>query len=272
VTSPIPPLRWVGGKRRQASQLRQILSCAERDPQSRYIEPFLGGGSVYFAWQPERAVLSDANPHLISFFQSMARHPLRVLEEAEKLVGLVGKQDYLDLRDEFNTLAACPRRSAIFLYLNMTGFNGIWRVNREGRYNVPYGDRSFRLPSLDAWRAVSVSVRRASLRCEDWRRSLNRATVHDVIFVDPPYLRSDAKESFVRYTKGAFSTQEHMDLAARLIELDALGCQIVVTIGDDPTIRELYAGFKRTPLNGSFTVRPRGPRESSGELLFRNFG
>lgn len=257
---------------RYATELARILDSATWSKASRYVEPFVGGASVYFELAPERARLADANPDLIFFYQCIAASADSVYEIAKELSGRTTQAEFLEYRSEFNRTESGFRKAALFLYLNRTCFNGIWRVNRQGYFNVPFGSRELRLAHIDEWRSASKILRRADVSCVDWAVSLSDLSKEDVVFIDPPYHRSSAVESFARYTKGVFSEADHRALAARVEDLNRRGCQIVLTVSDSPLVRELYPDFKVSVLGGWYTVGAKGSHLASNEIVLRNFG
>ncbi|GCD92132.1 Dam family site-specific DNA-(adenine-N6)-methyltransferase [Nocardioides sp. LS1] len=265
-------LRWVGGKVRYAPELARILASAKWARGSRYVEPFVGGASVYFALGPKRALLADANPDLVSFYQCVSDSAQAVYEIARGLSGRTSNAEFLDYRAEFNELQSGTRKAALFLYLNRTCFNGVWRVNRQGNFNVPFGSRELTMPELGAWLEVSASLKSADIQCSDWAATVNTVSKQDVVFIDPPYHQANSTESFARYTKGVFSEGDHRALAARVDALDALGCQILLTVSDSSLIRDLYPNFKISELGGWYTVGAKGSHLRSNEIVLRNFG
>src|SRR5262245_34287533 len=145
-----PPLRWVGGKQRYSRKVSSYLEVP-RGQRGLYFEPFLGGGSVFWAVRPHEGVLGDLNKDLIEFYRYLSEAPEELWNSVKAIGQDVNADTYYPARDEFNGEATGLRRAALFLLLNRCGFNGIWRVNRKGQYNVPFGGRSLCLPDLNEW-------------------------------------------------------------------------------------------------------------------------
>jgi DNA adenine methylase len=213
------PLRWAGGKRWLVSRLRRLAGDADF---GTYHEPFLGGGSVFlglrgFSW----AYLSDANEELMETFATIRDHPKRVADGARLYANTA--ETYYEVRD------SAPRgriaRAARFLYLNHTSFNGIYRVNLNGRYNVPFGGgRNAQIPTADDLRAVSDRLKRSSLRTRDFAECIDQVRAGDLVFLDPPYTVAHNNNGFVKYNQRLFSFEDQhrlSDLIDQIKERDA---------------------------------------------------
>jgi DNA adenine methylase len=237
----------------------------------RYVEPFVGGGSVFLGLQPGRGTLGDLNRDLISFYEYLRDVPRELREEAERLDGAGTRIAYDKARDEFNSGATGLRRAALFLFLNRTGFNGIWRVNRMGTYTVPFGHRRLALIPVADWMACSNALKRAKLVCGDYRATLKRVARGALVYLDPPYLDTSGKELFSRYTLAGFSRSDHVALRDEVDRLTRDGALVLLTIRDDPFIRNLYDDYKVDVALVSSTVGARGSHKLVSDLLIRNF-
>ena len=185
-----PFLRWVGGKRRLASNL---LNYLPRDIEERlYCEPFVGAGSLFFALQPQKAFISDLNDHLIKCYLAVRDKPDLVFSYLNDHAKKSCREYYYEVRGKYNR---CNNRdsfsvaqAARFIYLNQTSFNGVFRVNKRGEYNVPYGlkEPPF-LPSLDHLRSVSKALKHARLAVLPFEEAIVDATASDFHYLDPPY-------------------------------------------------------------------------------------
>ena len=160
-------LRWVGGKARLASQLKGLIpSLGDGE---RYYEPFLGAGSLFFKLGPARSVIGDRNDALMCCYKQVKRRPDLVWRHLAKLIQLADESSYYEAREAFNTIENSPRRAALFIYLNRTCFNGIWRVSRAGAFNVPYGAPNRTIfPTRKALFAVAGALRKAKLISSDF--------------------------------------------------------------------------------------------------------
>ena len=264
------PLRWLGGKQRLSRLLRGLLS-QKLGQATTYFEPFLGGGSVFFTVNPSSAVLGDVNPDLINFYRFLANAPAELRQTAEGMDSDGRLRTYMDARNEFNNGAAGMRRAALFLYLNRTGFNGIWRVNRKGAYTVPFGYRRLSLISEEDWQWASAVLRTADIRCADYRVTLDGVQQGDIVFLDPPYFDSSRRELFSRYTLAGFDWKDHQRLHEEVQRLTALGANVLLTIRDDPSVWELYKEFRIDWTCVRSTVGAKGPHTRVSDLIVRNF-
>lgn len=234
-----PLLKWAGGK---TQLLAEILPRIPKQ-YGRFIEPFFGGGAVFFAARPENGIIADINPELVNLYRSVAidvngviAH-LRSYENTEEVFYAVRSLDWTKL----SNIEAAART----IFLNRTCFNGLYRVNKSGRFNVPFG--RYKNPKIideGALRAASLLLRRAKIICGDYKTVLNEnARPGDFIFLDPPYLPVSSSADFIQYTKERFSEQDHVDLAAEVKRLHELGCHVVLTNSNHPLVHELYRNF-----------------------------
>lgn len=234
---PKPILKWAGGKTQLLSELLPKV------PKSfnRYIEPFFGGGALFFAIQPEKAIISDSNPELINMYRQVADDAdgvvscLKIYENTAEMFYEVRDQEWTDLSKS--------EAAARTIYLNHTCFNGLYRVNKQGRFNVPYGKYTNpRICDEDALYAASHLLKKAQIICGDFFLVLeNNAKEGDFIFLDPPYLPVSEYADFKRYTKEQFYEEDHVELAKIVTRLQERGCNIILTNSNHPLVHELYA-------------------------------
>jgi len=233
-----PVLKWAGGKQQLVSRLLPHIPAAY----GRYIEPFLGGGALFFAVAPQRAILADANPELIHLYGILAQRPEELITALQGLAP--DEATYYRLRGQDPAELHPVERAARSLYLNRLCYNGLYRVNRAGRFNVPYGrHRNPRLCDPDALRAAGRALGSAVLLCADYRTVLRQARAGDMIYLDPPYLPVSGTADFKRYTAHQFGAADHAALAAEVRRLHDLGCHVLVTHSRHPLVAELYGGF-----------------------------
>lgn len=240
-THSSPFLRWAGSKRRLIPSLIPLLQSA-----SRLVEPFVGSGSVFLAADYPRLLLADTNPVLISLYKHLQRDPSCIVEQARALFIEANRTPtgYVKLRERFNSLHDLSiERSALFLYLNKFGFNGLYRTNKKGECNTPYGHPK-NLPSYPeaALWEFAQRIRSAEIVCDDFESVMNRATPGDVVYCDPPYAKQEDKESFTAYGEKGFGWGDQERLARKARELSRLGITVVVSNHDTCATRLLYAG------------------------------
>jgi DNA adenine methylase len=241
VASPI--IKWVGGK----TKLLPELTARLPDRFERYYEPFAGGAALFFRIAPERAVLADSNTDLIGLYTCIARDVAGVIRKLEHHRTAHSEAHYYATRERWNDREhswSSADRAATFIYLNKTCFNGLWRVNRAGAFNVPIGrytDPPICVP--DALRAASALLHRATLRCADYRSAVGDARRGDFLYFDPPYDPVTQTANFTSYTPDAFGPDHQRALADTARSLVARGCRVMLSNSDTLFIRSLYKGF-----------------------------
>lgn len=237
MTAPI--VKWAGGKRRLLPELRK------RVPETfgTYFEPFAGGAALFFALAPECAVLTDANEALMRAYAAVAVFTDEVCALLEEHRRYHDDVHYRVVRDLWNTSRESftePLRAAVFLYLNRTCFNGLWRVNKRGEFNVPMGDYRDPLAGyVDKVRAAAPVLARADIRAGDYWMHVMRAVAGDFVYFDPPY-----DGTFTAYTPDGFGEDDQRALATNALDLVERGVHVLLSNADTPLIRSLYAGWK----------------------------
>ena len=242
-----PFLRWPGGKRFLVSYLLDYVPTDF----GRYFEPFLGGGAMFFALQPAKAVLSDKNAPLISCYQAVKDGPRLVEQSLRRLPN--SKADYYLVRRMKPRTAHTS--AARLIYLSALAFNGIYRENRDGDFNVPYGGRTDRVVTdgLDLSRNGGA-LTSAELKCCDFDAALADAKKGDLVYLDPPYTVAHENNGFVKYNSQIFSWDDQRRLAATAQRLAEKGCHVIITNAHHRSIRELYDGFRLYRLDRSSRV------------------
>lgn len=236
-----PILKWAGGKQQLLPELARRVPPAY----GRYIEPFFGGGALFFALAPRRAVIADANPELVNLYRQVAA---RVEEVIAALVPMAVSEEafYAERALRFEDLDPV-RAAARTLYLNKTCYNGLYRVNRSGAFNVPFG-RHARPPRVcdpDRLRAAARLLAGAEILCGDYRAVLDRtARRGDFVFLDPPYLAVGPTADFKRYTATQFREADHEAMAPVIEDLARRGCHVVLTNANHPRLHALYAAHE----------------------------
>lgn len=239
-----PFLKWAGGKTRLLGVLSELLP----DEIETYYEPFLGGASLFYHLAQQgrfrHAVLNDCNPELVNCYRVVRDFVPELVEQLGALQ--VSKEIFEELRGIDPTSLSPVRRAARMIYLNKTGFNGLYRVNRLGRFNVPWGDyKSPKVVDEGNLRACShVLNGAATLLDGDFVEAVGKAKAGDVVYFDPPYVPLSPTASFKAYTKDGFTLNDQQRLAICVRELASKGVLVLVSNSDTPTVRELYAGFE----------------------------
>ncbi len=247
-----PFLKWPGGKRWLTRYMASILGCRRY---RRYFEPFLGGGAVFFALQPEVATLSDVNADLISTYTQVKRHPHELIRRLRQLP--VDQATYSRFREEEPTNRM--DRAVRFLYLNRTSFGGIYRLNRKGGFNVPFGGGE-RTPA-PLWEdglllGASRSLTSAEICAGDFEDVLTGASRGDLVYCDPTYTVAHNNNGFVRYNERNFSWADQRRLAALCRRLVKRGATVVVSNAANDEILDLYSCPEVHRVTRSSTVCP----------------
>jgi DNA adenine methylase len=268
-----PFIKWVGGKGRLRHALEALMPKGV--DLMRHVEPFTGGGALFFARGPERALLCDINRDLIGTYESVRDDVSSVIRALEKLSKGHGKDRYYEVRERYNARSerAKAERAAMFIYLNKTCFNGLYRVNRRGEFNVPMG--RYTNPTIldrDVLYAASSALASAEIKCASFESLLEYARPGDFVYLDPPYEPVSRTANFTAYAQDGFSQEDQRRLRDVYRELDRRGSKLMLSNSDVPFIRELYRGFRidtvQAPRAVSCDASARGP---VSEVVVRNY-
>jgi DNA adenine methylase len=265
-----PFLRWAGGKSKIVGSLKACLPPPAS--YNRYIEPFLGGGSLFFAVSPKEAILGDLNEDLINCYVQVSMHPYAVWSRLQAHLRSHSRQYYLQLRSRLRNGDALER-AARFIYINKSAFNGIYRVNRRGEFNVPYGPTlgGPALPTKVALANASKALRHATLLVASFEETCNLARPGDLVYLDPPYLPAGKSAFFTHYTADRFGERDHKHVAGVFRELDKRGCLLMMSNCDQRIIRALYQGYRVRKLDVTRWLGSDGNRFKARELVITNF-
>lgn len=240
-----PFVKWAGGKTRLLSALLPHVPARF----NRYHEPFLGGGAMLFAvgtTAPGGAVVGDLNEELVNAWQVVQSSPADLHGALAIYEARDSETFYYEARGV--RLTEPIDRAAHFIYLNRTSWNGLYRVNRWGEFNVPWGARAFRRPSLESLIASSRSLATVTVGVRDFREALDLAEPGDFVYLDPPYLRISDTSKFNGYTERRFRLADLIELAETLRALTARGVTWLLSNRDSAEMRELFAGNAFVPL------------------------
>lgn len=247
--SPKPFVKWVGGKRQLLQQFRSMNLYPPEgfNPETAtYFEPFVGGGAVFFDLKPKKAVLSDMNFELIATYDVIKNDVENLIKKLKYLKGRVSKEYFLKIRQKNIQKLSPLDIAARFIYLNRTCFNGMFRVNSSGQFNVPYGKNANpMICDEDNLRKVSKSLKNIKIFHEDYKKVLDRAKKGDFVYFDPPYYPLNKTSSFTSYTKEAFLEKEQMELSSTFLELHNRGCFVMLSNSNTPFIKELYSNLSK---------------------------
>lgn len=223
-----PVLRWAGSKRALLPELIQRLPAG-----SRYIEPFAGSACLYFATRPRRAVLADHNDALIGFYKTLRRRPRDVAAELQRWD--TDSETYYKVRAIEPSSLSAAARAARFLYLNRLCFNGVYRTNRGGAFNVPYGTRPGSMPTETMLVRTATALRACELRCGDFESTVADVCAGDVVYLDPPYTQRP-EAAYGMYGYGSFDASDLDRMIACLGRIDDVGATFLFSYADVPEI------------------------------------
>lgn len=266
--SPRPFLKWAGGKGQLLEQLRPLLP----ESHERYFEPFVGGAALFFALRPKRATLTDVNEELIDCYRA-------VRDRVDEVIAALGNHTYEQthyyrIRELDPGALSPPERAARTIFLNRTGFNGLYRVNNSGRFNVPFG--RYVNPSIcnpPQLRACSAALRGAIIEVGDFEAILEHAGRGDFVYLDPPYSPVSSTSNFTSYNAGGFGFHHQKRVANLFASLDARGVRVMLSNSDDPEIPPLYSGFQIDRVEALRSINSKSAaRGRVGEIVIRNYG
>jgi DNA adenine methylase len=273
----VPLLKWAGGKR----QLRSELTYRLPDRWGTYFEPFIGGGALLVELanlgRLDRAVIGDKNPELVNLYRVVKQDPgglARALAD-EKFRN--DDESFRQLKAEFNGLIGTGRRpverAALLVYLNKHSYNGLWRVNRKGHYNVPFGKYArLSLPSHQSLLKFSQMLGDVTLMHADFERIVRTAKRGDFVYFDPPYHPLSKTARFTDYTTGGFSFTDQERLARVFQRLSDKGVRLMLSNSDMPAIEELYDGFTISTVSAKRFINCKGGKRSGAlELIVTNY-
>jgi DNA adenine methylase len=300
-TAARPVLKWAGGKGRLLDQFEEMFPAALRAGRlRRYVEPFIGGGAVFFHIAQQcslrEAVLCDVNPELILAYKVLQRDPELLIGELDslereylKLPEARRKSFYYEIRDSYNASPAAhadgydplwAHRAARMIFLNKTCFNGLYRVNRSGHFNVPHG--RYACPCIcdqDNLRAASALLRDATLLCTDFTAALDYADEGAFIYYDPPYRPLNPTSNFTAYAAGSFTDDDQRRLANVFRSAHRAGALQMLSNSDprnenpeDDFFERLYRGFTISRVSAARMInRNTGGRGPISELVITNY-
>ena len=262
-----PILKWAGGK----TQLLEHLLPKIPKEYNKYIEPFFGGGALFFALNPNNSIIADSNPELINLYRVIAKDVNSLISELKNLKN--EKDFFYDMRkkefSELSEIAAAART----IFLNKTAFNGLYRVNKKGQFNVPFG--YYKNPKIldeDQLLAASKLLKKTKILLGDFKDVLcENAKKGDFIFLDPPYLPVSKFSDFKRYTKEQFHEKDQISLANLVNKLSKKGCHILLTNSNHPLIHELYKDFNIDIYKTKRNINSKSTNRKGEDIIVSNF-
>lgn len=266
-----PIVKWVGDKRQLMFELLKNMPANY----NRYFEPFIGGGALFFELQPENAYISDMNEELINLYSVVRDDVDGLIEDLEKHE--VSKEYFLNIRnidrtEMFSKLSNIERASR-FIYLNRTCFNGLYRVNSQGQFNVPFGNYSNpRIIDENNLKNCSELLKNTEIKVADFSEILTKVQKGDFVYFDPPYVPLNDTSSFTSYTKAGFDIDMQFKLRDVCDELDSMGVKFMLSNSDTKLVNELYSNYEIKKVFATRAVNANADgRGKITEVLVRNY-
>lgn len=266
-----PIVKWVGGKRQLMFELLKNMPKSY----NRYFEPFIGGGALFFELQPENAYISDMNEELINLYSVVRDNVYELISDLSKHE--ISKEYFLEIRNldrtsEYKNLSDVQRASR-FIYLNRTCFNGLYRVNSQGQFNVPFGNyKNPRIVDENNLLNCSELLKNTEIKCADFSEILTKVKRGDFVYFDPPYVPLNETSSFTSYTKDGFDMDMQFKLREVCDELDSMGVMFMLSNSDTKFVNELYSNYEIKKVFASRAVNANAEgRGKITEVLVRNY-
>lgn len=267
-----PVVKWAGGKRQLLDRIVERMPKEYND----YYEPFIGGGAVLFGARPDNAVINDINSELINLYITIKENPADFIEQMHRLDAIDCDKDfYYKQRDRYNTLLRDKELSVelavLFVWLNKHCFNGLYRVNGKGFFNVPWNNKGSGA-SIDDDNIFEMSefLQHVAILNGDFEVSLKTAKCGDFVFIDSPYAPLNAT-SFESYTKEGFAEEEHRRLAKVFENLTERGCYCMLTNHNTPLIQELYSKYTIEEVDVKRLINRNADSRNGKEIIVRNY-
>ena len=270
-----PFLKWAGGKRQLLNQIKERMPKEYND----YYEPFIGGGAVLFELQPEEATINDINTSLINVYRQVKDNTEEFIELVKKLDSEMwedGKEYYLDIREKYNDKLLKKEYdlelAALFTFMNKHCFNGLYRVNKKGLFNVPYNKSRRTSIEEDAVRETAKYLKTVNILEGDFEEACKDAKKGDFIFFDSPYAPLNPT-SFEAYTKEGFDVESHKRLAQLYDELTERGCYCMLTNHNTEFINELYSnkGYRIDVVSVKRMINSDASNRKGEEVIICNY-
>jgi DNA adenine methylase len=266
-----PIVKWVGGKRQLMFELLKNMPKSY----NRYFEPFIGGGALFFELQPENGYISDMNEELINLYLVVQNNVYDLISDLNKHEN--SKEYFLKIRnidrlDDYKNLSNVERASR-FIYLNRTCFNGMYRVNSQGQFNVPFGHyKNPRIVDADNLINCSNLLKQTEIKYSDFSAILDKVQKGDFVYFDPPYVPLNETSSFTSYTKDGFNIDMQFKLKDVCDELNSMGVKFMLSNSDTKFVNELYSNYDIKKVFASRQINANADgRGKITEVLVKNY-
>lgn len=272
-----PFLKWVGGKKKIIPQIKQYIP----ENYCRYFEPFIGGGALFFDLEPKIAYINDINKILISAYKNIKNHPYEIIKKLEDLQKIFYEKNneerkiyFYEIRDAFNnTEYDSFLKTSYIIFLNKTCYNGMYRENSKGKFNVPFG--RYKNPKiLDEKNILAVSKLLQNVIITDYsfEKAVENAESGDFIYFDPPYHPLSITSNFTSYSNGGFTKKDQIKLRDVFKDLHKRNCFVMLSNSDTEFIREIYEEFTQKTVSAARSINCKAAgRGKINELLIMNY-
>lgn len=274
-----PLLKWAGGKRHIASKIEKYFPSNWRE--GVYFEPFFGGGAIFFHLEPKESIISDLNPRLIGFYKILKKQSDELLVEIKRISTKFNKVEesqkknfYLDVREKYNNSENNSLESASLLYiLNKLCFNGLYRENSKGLFNVPFGDKKvFPEIPIESFKKNSRLLKNTKIINSDFEKAIAEAKNGDIIYFDPPYVPVNQTSNFTAYQASGFPLDAQERLAKKMVELAKSNVRAICSNSDTEITREIFKGLNQFQISAPRMVSAKSSgRGTVTELVITNF-
>ena len=270
-----PFVKWAGGK----TQLLEKIWERTPNEYGTFYEPFVGGGAVFFNAKPANGVINDINEELINIYRQLKNDPIPVIKAVNELDRNGGdKEYYYNLRERYNEKISKKELdvecAALLIWINKHCFNGLYRVNSKGLFNVPYNNKTTG-KSIDEDNLMNIGyyLKEANIdiRCDDFVETCKDVKEGDFVYFDSPYLPVSETARFTDYTKDGFSMEDHERLAELYKELDKKGAKVMLSNHNVKLAYELYAGFKIEPIEVRRSINSNAKKRTGKEVIITNY-
>lgn len=256
-----PIIKWAGGKRWLVKKAPELFPKEF----NTYIEPFLGGGAVFFHLKPEKSILSDVNSELINTYNAVKENHKEIIVLLEAHQKKHSEEHYYFVRA--NEPENKIEQAARMLYLNRTCWNGLYRVNLKGKFNVPIGTKLNILHDIDSFSDVSNLLNKATINISDFEKTIDLAKENDFLFIDPPYTVKHNENGFIKYNENLFSWNDQVRLRDAVIRAKSRKTKIIVLNANHESIRDLYKDFNQKVLTRRNIIAGRSEHRGDYEEL-----
>lgn len=267
-----PFIKWAGGK----TQLLEQISTRMPKDYNHYYEPFLGGGAVLFAVKPKHAKINDINPFLVNVYKSIKEKPEEVIEQINQLDSVACDQSYyFHNRERFNQRIAnriCDSyTAALFIWINKHCFNGLYRVNKKGLFNVPWNKKDACSIDENNIRNISKFLQNVCIYNLDFEEFCKDVEPGDFVYFDSPYVPISKTANFVSYDKDGFSLEDHIRLSELFKRLDRLGTKLMLSNSTADLVITLYNDYRIEVISAKRNVCCLGDKRTGEEVIITNY-